>query len=340
MSRRALIVGIGGQDGSYLSEFLLGRGYEVYGLVRHSTAELPERIAHLDGRVALIRGDLLDQLSLIAAIERARPHEIYNFAGTSFVPESWQQPALTADLTGMGVVRLLEAVRLTDPSIRFYQASTSEMFGRPITAPQDETTPFDPRNPYAVAKLLGHAMTERYRDGFGIFAVSGVLYNHESPRRGIEFVTRKITHAAARIALGLERELTLGDLTARRDWGFAGDYVRAMWLMLQQEEPASYVVATGELHSVQDVVETAFAQVDLDWRDHVSTDERFVRGRDDSALLVGDSRRARELLGWQPTVGFEELIRLMVDADLARYDGTREYGPELDWPTAQLPLPQ
>ena len=337
-ARRALIVGIGGQDGSYLSEFLLGRGYEVYGLVRQSTAQLPERVAHLGDRITLVRGDLLDQLSLISAIERARPHEIYNFAGTSFVPESWQQPALTAELTGMGVVRLLEAVRLTDPSIRFYQASTSEMFGRPTTAPQKEATPFDPQNPYAVSKLLGHQMTERYRDGFGIFGVSGVLYNHESPRRGIEFVTRKLTHAAARIALGQEREVLLGDLSARRDWGFAGDYIRAMWLMLQQDEPVSYVIATGELHSVEDVAAAAFAHVDLDWRDHVRTDERFVRRQDDGAHLVGDAARARERLGWEPTIGFEELIRLMVDADLARADGSRDHGPQLDWPAAQLPL--
>ena len=335
--RRALIVGIGGQDGSYLSEFLLGRGYELHGLVRHSTAELPERIAHLAGRVSLVRGDLLDQLSLMRAIEASRPHEIYNFAGTSFVPESWQQPALTADATGMGVVRLLEAIRLTDPSIRFYQASTSEIFGRPLTAPQDETTP-SPQNPYAVAKLLGHLMTERYREGFGMFAVSGILYNHESPRRGLEFVTRKITHAAASIALGLEREVTLGDLSAERDWGFAGDYIRAMWQMLQQDEPVSYVVATGVLHSVQDVAETAFAHAGLDWREHVRSDERLLRPRDDRAQLVGDAARARELLGWEPTVGFEELIRLMVDADLARLDPEQEYGPRLDWPSASRPV--
>ena len=338
MSRRALIVGIGGQDGSYLSEFLLGQGYEVHGLVRHSVAELPERIAHLRGRVQLVRGDLLDQLSLIRAVETTQPDEIYNFAGTSFVPESWQQPALSVEMTGMGVVRLLEAIRVTGESIRFYQASTSEMFGRPAVAPQNEASPFDPRNPYAVAKLLGHQMAERYREGFGMFAVSGILYNHESPRRGVEFVTRKITDAAARIALGFDQKVPLGDLEARRDWGFAGDYVRAMWLMLQQAEPASYVVASGELHTVREVAETAFAHVRLDWRDHVIVDDRFRRRDDSAALLVGDASRARERLGWQPQVEFEELIQMMVDADLARLDPERRYGPHLDWPERGGPL--
>ena len=336
--RRALIVGIGGQDGSYLSEFLLARGYEVHGLVRHSTAQLPERISHLAGRVTLVRGDLLDQLSLMRAIEASRPDEIYNFAGTSFVPESWQQPALTADATGMGVVRLLEAIRLVGPSIRFYQASTSEIFGRPATAPQSEVTPCAPRNPYAVAKLLGHLMTERYREGFGMFAVSGILYNHESPRRGLEFVTRKVTHAAASIALGLEQEVALGDLGAQRDWGFAGDYVDAMWRMLQQDEPRSYVVATGVLHSVQDVAEIAFGHVGLDWREHVRTDERLLRPQDDGAHLVGDWTRARELLGWEPTLAFEDLIALMVDADLSRLAEDRTHAPDQDWPASQAPV--
>ncbi|MEO5575571.1 MAG: GDP-mannose 4,6-dehydratase [Gaiellaceae bacterium] len=335
--RRALIVGIGGQDGSYLAEFLLARDYEVYGLVRHSTAQAPERIAHLAGRVALLRGDLVDQLSLNAAIDSARPHEVYNFGGTSFVPESWQQPGLTAELTGLGVVRLLESIRLADPTIRFYQASTSEMFGRPAAAPQTEATPFDPQNPYAVAKVFGHQMVERYRDGFGLFAVSGILYNHESPRRGVEFVTRKITHAVARIALGLEHEVLLGDLSASRDWGFAGDYIRAMWLMLQQDEASSYVVATGELHSVQDVAEVAFARAGLDWRDHVRVDERFVRPKDATAHLVGDAARARDDLDWHPSVDFEQLIHLMVDADLARTDGERGHDPEMDWPASEIP---
>ena len=338
MSRRALIVGIGGQDGSYLSELLLSKGYEVYGLVRHSVAQLPERIAHLHGRVQLVRADLLDQLSLINAVQTARPHEVYNFAGTSFVPESWQQPAMSVEVTGMGVVRLLEAIRVTDASIRFYQASTSEMFGRPDVAPQTESSPFDPQNPYAVAKLFGHQMVQRYREGFDLFAVSGILYNHESPRRGLEFVTRKITNAAARIALGLDEQVALGDLDARRDWGFAGDYVHAMWLMLQQESPESYVIASGSLRSVREVAEVAFAHVQLDWRDYVVVDDRFRRRDDVAASLVGDASRARERLGWQPEVDFEELIRLMVEADVARLDAEQEYGPQCDWPSVGRPL--
>jgi GDPmannose 4,6-dehydratase len=335
---RALIIGIGGQDGSYLAEFLLGRGYEVAGLVRHSTSEPPGRLAHLGDRITLVRGDLIDQLSLMAAIQAVRPTEIYNFAGTSFVPESWEQPALTAEYTGMGVVRLLEAIRVLDPSIRFYQAATSEIFGRPQTMPQNESTPPDPRNPYAVSKLLGHLMVGRYREGYDLFAVSGILYNHESPRRGREFVTRKITRAAAAIALGLEREVSLGDLSAQRDWGFAGDYVRAMWLMLQHETPFDYVVATGVLHTVEDVCEVAFRRAGLDWREHVRVDERLLRPRDDRAHLVGDASRARTELAWRPTVGFEELIELMVDADLAQLDGEGRYSPAMDWPPALAPL--
>ena len=337
--RRALIVGIGGQDGSYLAELLLGKGYEVTGLVRQSTGQMPERLAHLAGRIQLVRGDLQDQASLLAAVEQSRPHELYNFAGTSFVPESWQQPALTLEQTGMGVVRLLEAVRVTDPSIRFYQASTSEIFGRPESAPQNEQTPPSPQNPYAVAKLVGHLMVQRYSDGYGMFATSGILYNHESPRRGLEFVTRKITRAAAAISLGLEQHVSLGDLSARRDWGFAGDYVRAMWLMLQQEEPVSYVIATGELHSVENVVEVAFGRVGLDWRDHVLRDESLLRPRDDHAQLLGDASRARTELGWEPSIGFTDLIELMVDADLARRDPAREHQPAQDWPREQAPLP-
>jgi GDPmannose 4,6-dehydratase len=336
--RRALVVGIGGQDGSYLSEFLLAAGYDVFGLVRHSTAQVPERIAHLADRVTLLRGDLVDQLSLIAAIEQAGPTEIYNFAGTSFIPESWKQPALTAEYTGMGVVRLLEAIRLTNPRIRFYQASTSEMFGRPEVAPQDESTRFAPSNPYSVAKLYGHLMTERYREGYGLFAASGILYNHESPRRGLEFVTRKVARAAAAISLGLGHEVQLGDLSAARDWGFAGDYVRAMWLMLQQDEPSTYVVATGELHSVQELVELAFSRVGLDWQRHVALDPALLRPDDDRARLVGNPARAAAQLGWQPGVSFAELVALLVDAEVARLDPGREYSPSLDWPRARAPL--
>jgi GDPmannose 4,6-dehydratase len=337
-SRRALIVGVGGQDGSYLTEILLARGYRVFGLVRHSVTQVPERIAHVADRVTLLRGDMVDQLSLIAAIQEAEPDEVYNFAGTSFVPESWDQPALTADYTGMGVVRLLEAIRLAGRGIRFYQASTSEMFGRPTAAPQSEATPFDPKNPYAVSKLYGHLMIERYRERFGLFAVSGILYNHESPRRGLEFVTRKITHGAAAISLGLMQSLELGNLGARRDWGFAGDYAKAMWLMLQQPAPSSYVIATGAAHSVQELLEIAFEHVGLDWRAHVAVDSSLLRPDEGDVLLVGDSTRAREELGWEPSIGFDELVRLMVDADLARLDPDRTYDPSLDWPRTQVPL--
>jgi len=333
VERRALIVGIGGQDGSYLAELLLARSYEVFGLVRHSTMELPARIAHIAEGVTLIRGDLHDSVSLEAAIERATPHEIYNFAGTSFIPDSWRQPALTADSTGMGVVRLLEAIRLVDPSIRLYQASSSEMFGRPEHAPQNEQTAFRPRNPYAVSKVFGHMMVERYREGFGLFALSGILYNHESPRRGLEYVTRKISRAAASIALGRSLELRLGNLGAERDWGFAGDYVHAMWLMLQQREPSDYVVATGQLHSVEDVLTVAFEHLGLDWREHVIVDPTLLRPLD-PALLVGDASRARELLDWSPTLELPDLIRLMVDADVARLESGGEHAPDGDWPAA------
>jgi len=328
---RALILGAAGQDGSYLAEFLVARGYEVIGLVRQSGAELPSRIAHLGRHMKLVRGDLHDQLSLSAAVAQTAPREIYNFAGTSFVPESWQQPALTADSTAMGVVRLLEAIRQVDPTIRFYQASTSEMFGRPETAPQNEDTPFRPRNPYAVAKLFAHQMVQRYREAFGLYAVSGILYNHESPRRGSEFVTRKITRAAARIAVGDEHELRLGNISAKRDWGFAGDYVHAMWLMLQQPVPSDFVVATGLAHSVEDVLELAFGHLGLDWHDHVAIDPALLRPLDE-ALLVGDASRARSELGWRPSVSFAELIRLMVDADVADLDPERVPRPEQDWP--------
>jgi GDPmannose 4,6-dehydratase len=331
--RRALIVGIAGQDGSYLAEFLLRRGYEVFGLVRRSSGDFPDRLTHISEQITLIRGDLLDQLSLNSAIAQTKPHEVYNFGGTSFIPESWQQPALTSEYTAMGVVRLLEAIRQISPETRFYQASSSEIFGRPVEAPQDEDTPFNPRNPYGVAKLFGHLMAERYREGYGLFAVSGLLYNHESPRRGPEFVTRKITHAAAAIALGRASGLSLGNLEAKRDWGFAGDYVHAMWLMLQQHEPAqSYVIATGELHSVRDVLDVAFDHLGLDWERHVTVDSVLMRPLDNGPELVGRADRAREHLGWSPTLSFDGLIRLMVDADLARLDPAVRYTAALDWP--------
>jgi GDPmannose 4,6-dehydratase len=331
--RRALIVGIGGQDGSYLAEFLLHRDYDVYGLVRRSRVELNERIAHLSDRITLVRGDLLDQLSLNSALETVRPDELYNYAGTSFIPESWEQPVLSSEYTAMGVVRLLEAVRQVSPQTRFYQASSSEVFGAPALAPQDEETPFNPRNPYGVAKLFGHLMTTQYREGYGLHAVSGLLYNHESPRRGLEFVTRKITYAAAAFALGRDHELRLGNIEAQRDWGFAGDYVHAMWLILQQPKPrSSYVIATGALHSVRDVLEAAFGYVDLDWQEHVTVDPALFRPLEPGPALVGRALRAREELGWSPTVSFEQMIQLMVDADLARLDPLAAYDSSFDWP--------
>lgn len=338
MRKRALIIGIGGQDGSYLAEHLLARGYTVVGAVRPSVRDFPERILHLRQRIALTRMELLDDAAIAEVLREVEPDEVYNFAGVSFVPASRQQPALTAEYNGTAVGKLLEAIRLTNPSIRFYQASSSEMFGRPASMPQSESTPFDPHNPYAVAKLYAHHMTESYRHDYGLFAVSGILYNHESPRRGQQFVTRKITQAAAAIAKGLSSELRLGDLGARRDWGFAGDYVDVMWRMLQQDLPETFVVATGLLHTVQDVVEAAFASVDLDWRDYVVTDGAFLRPDDDTACLLGDARRARERLGWTPKVDFEELIRTMVDADLSRVERGSRYDPALDWPAGRYPF--
>lgn len=335
--RRALIVGVGGQDGSYLADLLLAKGYRVFGVVRPTMRTIPDRIAHLEGRITLLHGDLADAHSALNLIEAAEPDELFNFAGTTFVPASHAQPALTADCNGMGPVRLLEAIRVLNPRIRFYQASSSEMFGHPLETPQTEKTPFNPSNYYGVTKLFAHLMTERYRTDFGLFAVSGILYNHESPRRGLPFVTRKITHGAASIALGLQSELRLGDLGARRDWGFAGDYVRAMWAMLQQDVPRSYVVATGVQHSVRDVVELAFECVGLDWEEYVVIDPQFVRGPADTPALVGDARLAREELGWAPTTTFEELIRLMVEADLARLGGGPSIAStELDWPQHAL----
>ena len=316
-SRRALITGVTGQDGSYLAEFLLERGYEVHGMVRRSSSENFERIAHLGERLVLHQGDLLDQLSLLRLLERIEPSEVYNLAAMSFVPTSWEQPLLTAEYTALGVTRMLEAIRQVNPQVRFYQASSSEMFGRVVREPQDEDTPFWPRSPYGVAKVYGHWITVNYRESYGLFAVSGILFNHESPRRGREFVTRKVTDAAARIKLGLARSLRLGNLDAQRDWGFAGDYVRAMWLMLQNEQPRDYVIATGEKHSVRELVDLAFARVGLDPAEYVETDPALLRPAEVEHLR-GDASRARRELGWEPQVGFAELVEMMVDADLER----------------------
>jgi GDPmannose 4,6-dehydratase len=317
-----LITGVTGQDGSYLAEFLLEKGYTVSGMVRRASKENFERIEHIRGRLDLRQADLLDQLSLIRLIEDTRPHEVYNLAAQSFVPTSWTQPVLTGEFTALGVTRLLDAIRLVDPTIRFYQASSSEMFGKVRETPQTEGTPFHPRSPYGVAKVYGHAITVNYRESYNLFACCGILFNHESPRRGLEFITRKVTDGVARIKQGLQGELRLGNLEARRDWGFAGDYVQAMWLMLQQEEPDDYVVATGETHSVQELVELAFGYAGLDWRKHVVIDPTFRRPAEVDFLL-GDASKARHKLGWAPKVGFGELIRLMVEADLARYRDDR-----------------
>jgi GDPmannose 4,6-dehydratase len=316
-SPRALITGITGQDGSYLAEFLLGKGYEVFGLVRRSSSKNFERIAHILPRIHLVQGDLLDQSSLMRALSESRPAEIYNLAAQSFVPTSFDEPVHTAEVTGLGVTRLLEAMRHVAPQARFYQASTSEMFGHAQETPQRETTPFHPRSPYGVAKVYAHWITVNMRESYGLYATSGILFNHESPRRGTEFVTRKITRAAARIRLGKERELVLGNLEARRDWGHAADYVEAMWRMLQQREPRDYVIATGEMHSVREVCELAFARAGLAWSDHVRTDPAFHRPAE-VHLLCGDASRAREELGWRPRIDFANLIREMVDADLER----------------------
>jgi GDPmannose 4,6-dehydratase len=312
-----LITGITGQDGSYLADFLLEKDYEVFGMVRRASTENFERIEHLVGRVNLVQGDLLDPASLIAVLEETQPKEVYNLAAQSFVPTSWNQPVLTAEFTAVGVTRLLESIRRVDPTIRFYQASSSEMFGKVREVPQTELTPFYPRSPYGVAKVYGHFITVNYRESYDLFAVSGILFNHESPRRGLEFVTRKISDGVAKIKLGLADELRLGNLEAKRDWGFAGDYVRAMWLMLQQDEPADYVVATGQEHSVRECVELSFAHAGLEPDDHVRMDERFLRPAEVDHL-VGDSSKAREQLGWAPEVSFQELVELMVDADVER----------------------
>ena len=314
--RRALITGITGQDGSYLADLLVGEGYEVWGVVRRASTENFERIEHLRDRLTLAQADLLDQLSLIDVLERAQPDEVYNLAAMSFVPTSWQQPVLTAEFDAVGVTRLLEAIRLVNPKIRFYQASSSEMFGQVREIPQRETTPFHPRSPYGVAKVYGHFITVNYRESYGLFACSGILFNHESPRRGREFVTRKISDGVARIACGTADALRLGNLDAQRDWGFAGDYVRAMWRMLQQPEPGDYVVATGETHSVREFAELAFARVGLDWRAYVREDATLRRPAEVDQL-VGDPGRAHRELGWAPSVDFAGLVHMMVDADLA-----------------------
>lgn len=317
MTRKALITGITGQDGSYLAEFLLSRGYEVHGMVRRASTERFERIAHLRDKLTLHQADLLDQLSMFTLIRDIRPHEVYNLAAQSFVPTSWLQPLLTGEFTALGVTRLLEAIRLVDPAVRFYQASSSEMFGAVTEEPQNEQTAFWPRSPYGVAKVYGHWITVNYRESYNIFACSGILFNHESPRRGTEFVTRKVTEAVARIKLGLQNKLVLGNLDAMRDWGFAGDYVKAMWMMLQQDKPDDYVVATGKKRSVRELVELAFSHAALDWRQYVETDPKFRRPAEVNTLC-GDATKARTVLGWQPTVEFADLIRMMVDADLER----------------------
>ena len=313
--KRALITGITGQDGSYLAELLLEKGYEVFGLVRRSSTVNFERIGHLQDKIELISGDLLDQKSLVSALQTARPQEVYNLGAQSFVPVSWDQPMLTGEVTGLGVTRLLEAIRTCDENIRFYQASTSELFGKAQETPQNEQTAFYPRSPYGVSKLYAHWITINYRESYGLFACTGILFNHESPRRGREFVTRKITHGVARIKCGLDQELRLGNLDSRRDWGYASDFVRAMWMMLQQDEPDDYVIATGTTRTIGEFCEAAFAHAGLDWRQYVVVDERFLRPAEVYTLL-GDATKAREKLGWEPEVGFEEMVRQMVDCDL------------------------
>lgn len=314
----ALITGITGQDGSYLAELLLSKGYQVVGMMRRSSTVNFERIEHLLDTITVLQGDLQDQGSLLSLLEEYKPTEIYNLAAQSFVPTSWSQPALTGDVTGLGVTRMLEAIRFVNPKIRFYQASSSEMFGKVMEVPQTEDTPFYPRSPYGVAKVYGHWITVNYRESFDIFATSGILFNHESPRRGLEFVTRKISNAVAMIKLGKAKELRLGNLEAQRDWGFAGDYVNAMYLMLQQDKPDNYVIGTGETHAVREYCEIAFSHVDLDYKDYVVVDERFYRPAEVD-LLISDPTKARTQLKWEPDVSFKELVTMMVDSDLARH---------------------
>lgn len=318
MARTALITGITGQDGSYLAELLLSKGYKVFGMVRRSSSEKVERIQHLGSQITLLQGDLHDQSSLVSCIKDSQPDEVYNLAAQSFVPTSWNQPILTGDITGLGVTRMLEAIRAVKPDARFYQASSSEMFGKVRETPQSESTPFYPRSPYGVAKTYGHFITVNYRESYNLFACSGILFNHESPRRGFEFVTRRITNGVARIKCGLEKELLLGNLDAKRDWGFAGDYVEAMWLMLQQHTADDYVIATGETHTVREFVETAFEHVGLDWNKFVKIDKSLLRPAEVD-LLVGDASKAKKMLHWTPKVTFKELVRTMMDADLKRY---------------------
>jgi GDPmannose 4,6-dehydratase len=319
MSPRALITGITGQDGSYLAELLLEKGYDVVGMVRRSSTVTFERIAHIQDKIDLVAGDLLDEVSMLNILREHRPSEVYNLAAQSFVQTSWGQPVLTGETTALGVTRLLDAIRIVDPEIRFYQASSSEMFGKVVEVPQTETTPFYPRSPYGVAKVYGHWITVNYRESYGLHATSGMLFNHESPRRGLEFVTRKITHGVARIKHGLDTELRLGNLDAKRDWGFAGDYVRAMWLMLQQETAEDFVISTGQTHSVREFCEVAFARVGLDYEKYVVLDERYMRPAEVD-LLVGDPAKAREQLGWSPDVDFQRLVEMMVDADMQLVD--------------------
>ncbi|MCC6934911.1 MAG: GDP-mannose 4,6-dehydratase [Thermomicrobiales bacterium] len=327
-SRTALITGVTGQDGSYLAELLLDQGYRVIGMMRRTSTETVGRIAHLMDRIELVHGDLLDQLSLISLIQEFQPDEVYNLAAQSFVPTSWQQPVLTGEFTALGVTRMLEAIRLAKPDARFYQASSSEMFGKVQEVPQTETTPFYPRSPYGVSKVYGHWITVNYRESYDLFATSGILFNHESPRRGLEFVTRKISHGVALIREGMATTLSLGNLDAQRDWGFAGDYVRAMWLMLQQDEPQDFVVATGRTHTVRRLCEIAFDAADLNWEDHVVIDERFMRPAEVD-LLVGNPEKAKQLLGWEPEVSFEDMVADMVAADI----DTIRSQPRGMWPT-------
>lgn len=325
---KALITGITGQDGSYLAEFLLAHGYEVIGMVRRTSTTNFDRIRDFQDRVTIVQGDLLDQVSLINLLQEHRPEEVYNLAAQSFVPTSFTQPVLTGEFTALGVTRILDAVRIADRSIRFYQASSSEMFGKVQEVPQRETTPFYPRSPYGAAKVYGHWITVNYRESYNLFACSGILFNHESPRRGLEFVTRKITHAVARIKLGMQDELRLGNLEARRDWGYAPDYVHAMWLMLQQDHPDDYLVATGETHSVREFCQVAFDHVGLDWEKYVVVDPKFYRPAEVD-LLVGEPSKAKRLLGWEPSVTFQELVRIMTDADLAGLQQTGNHSPHV-----------